>query len=251
MKLSIVIPAYNEEKRLPAMLSAYAKFYTERLGDEVELIVVVNGTTDRTVEVIEQLVETYSQIRVLEEPDPIGKGGGIKLGVAEASGEWIGYVDADGATPPKAFWDLYEKRLDQHVMIASRWLKESKMEPPQPLRRRISSRCFNVLVNTLFNFGLRDTQCGAKLVQGKAFKSILLSLNLTRWAFDVDFLFHLKRSGSFFKEIPTVWRDVEGSKVRYLRSSADMFLAVLRLRLLYSPFGWIVTVYNKFYKLVT
>lgn len=245
MRLSIVIPAYNEEKRLPVMLKSYAACFGERLGDEVELVVVVNGSSDGTAEVARSIAQEYPQIKVLVEPGKIGKGGAIIMGVKAACGEWIGYADADGATPAESFWALYQERIKADVIVASRWIKGSVMNPKQSFKRRVSSRCFNMLINMLFQFGLKDTQCGAKLVRGDLVKAVLPRLGLTRWAFDVDLLFQLKADGCAMLEVPTVWCDIAGSKIRYIRSSLDMFCAVARLRLLHSPFKWVVDLYNR------
>ncbi len=245
MKLSIVIPAYNEEARIGRMLSAYTDHFAERYGDAVELIVVVNGSMDRTEALARDFEKRFSQVRVLVEPKPIGKGGAIMLGARAAQGELIGFVDADGATPPKAFQDLVDRMGEADVAIASRWIEGAVVEPPQPLKRRIASRIFNKLVRFLFKLKLSDTQCGAKLVRREAMHAVLPRLGVTRWAFDVDLLFQLRRAQCRLVEYPTEWHDVEGSQLRIPRASWEMFLAVCRLRLLYSPFRWVVAVYDR------
>jgi hypothetical protein len=157
----------------------------------------------------------------------------------------MGFVDADGATSPEAFGDLYEKRGLADAVIASRWIKGAVVEPRQPLRRRISSRCFNFLVTIFFGFKIHDTQCGAKILRGKTMKKVLPVLGETRWAFDVDLLFQVHRLGGTIREIPTVWRNMEGSKIRYFQSSLEMLVAIARLRLLYSPFEFVVRFVNR------
>lgn len=244
MKLSIVIPAYNEESRLGPMLEAYANYFVPRYARDVELIVVVNGSRDDTEGVADTFVDAFPQVRVIVEPEAIGKGGAIMLGAAHATGDWIGFVDADGATPPEAFHDLVDHIGEAGAIIASRWLAESIVEPRQPLKRRIASRIFNFLVRNLFKVRITDTQCGAKLIRGDAMRAVLPKLGLTRWAFDVDLLFQLRRGGYKIIEHPTVWRDVAGSQLRVGRASVEMLLAITRLRLLHSPFSWIVDVYD-------
>jgi glycosyltransferase involved in cell wall biosynthesis len=245
VKLSIIIPAHNEQQRLPPVLEAYAAFFSGRYGDQSELIVVPNGCDDRTAELAEHLRENYPVIRVLDDPGPVGKGGAVIMGAREAGGDLIGFVDADGSTSPEAFNDLVEHIGNAGCIIASRWMKGSVVEPRQPLSRRVASRIFNTMVRWMFGFKVSDTQCGAKLFSREAIEKILPHLGITQWAFDVDMLFHVRRQGLPIIEIPTVWRDAEGSKLRVVRASTNMVLALTRLRLVYSPFSWIVTLYNK------
>ncbi len=235
MKLSIIIPAYNEEARLARMLDVYIPFFEELYGRKYELILVVNGSTDQTAEIAESYAEQHSSVICIIEPEKTGKGGAIMLGMAKASGELVGFVDADGATPPFAFQRLVEEIGDADVIIASRWLPDSEVSPKQPLSRRVASRIFNFLVRKLFKLSITDTQCGAKVLKGQAVQSVLPSLGVTRWAFDVDLLFQLRRLGCKIVQTPTVWNDVSGSRVKVVSASIEMFLAIVRLRMLYSP----------------
>lgn len=245
MKLSIVIPAYNEEQRLPPVLKAYAGYFSERMGKQVEILVIVNGSEDNTFQIASAISEKYPVVRVWEETGKIGKGGAVMRGAVLAHGEYIGFVDADGATSPEAFYDLYGHRELGDAVIASRWIKGAVVEPKQPLKRRISSRCFNFLVTTVFGFKIHDTQCGAKILEGNMMKKVLPILGETRWAFDVDLLFQVHRLGGSIQEVPTVWRNMEGSKIRYFQSSLEMVVAIVRLRLLYSPFEFVVRFVNR------
>ncbi|QHI68070.1 dolichyl-phosphate beta-glucosyltransferase [Tichowtungia aerotolerans] len=240
MKLSIIIPAHNEEHRLPPMLEAYGAFFSEKYGDDVELIVVPNFCDDRTVEVALSVGNQFPVIKVLEDPGYVGKGGAVVLGAEAASGDLVGFVDADGATSPEAFDDLVEKIGDAGCIIASRWMKGSVMSPKQPLSRRIASRCFNTLVRVLFGLRLNDTQCGAKLFRREVVEPVVCNLGVTKWAFDVDMLFQASRLGASIKEIPTVWNDVAGSKVKIGRSSVQMLVAMVRLRMFYSPLRFMI-----------
>jgi glycosyltransferase involved in cell wall biosynthesis len=240
MKLSIVIPAHNEEHRLPPMLEAYGNYFSEKYGNEVELIVVPNFCDDRTAEVAREISIRHSQIQVIEEPGRVGKGGAVLLGAKNAQGELIGFVDADGATPPKSFDDLVKKINLDGCIIASRWMKGSEVSPKQPLSRRLASRCFNLIVRMLFGLRLTDTQCGAKVFQQDVIQKILQDLGVTSWAFDVDMLFQAKRQGASIREVPTVWCDIEGSKIEIGRASVSMFIALVRLRIFYSPLRFMI-----------
>ncbi|HNX52451.1 MAG TPA: glycosyltransferase family 2 protein [Pontiellaceae bacterium] len=245
MKLSIVIPAHNEEHRLPPMLEAYAGYFAEKYGNEVELIVVPNFCSDRTAEIARGIGARYPQVRVVEELQRVGKGGAVMLGAKSAQGGLVGFVDADGATPPAAFDDLVQKISLYGCIIASRWMKGSDVSPKQPLSRRVASRCFNGLVRSLFGLKLTDTQCGAKLFRREVILPVLRNLGVTNWAFDVDMLFQTKRLGFSIREIPTVWHDVAGSKIAIGHSSVAMFVALVRLRMFYSPLRFMIPVFSR------
>lgn len=243
-RLSLVIPAHNEEARIGQMLDAYLPFFGQRYGNEAEFIVVVNGSTDDTAGVVRHHAERYAQLRCIVEPRGIGKGGALIMGFREARGELIGFVDADGSTPPNAFQDLVDRIGAADVAVASRWCRGAVVSPRQPLVRRIASRVFNLLTRLFFGLRLTDTQCGAKLMRREALLPILGNLGITRWAFDVDLLFQLQRAGCTIVEVPTTWHDVTGSKIQIAAVSAEMLAAIVRLRLLYSPFRWIVATYD-------
>jgi len=245
MKLSIVIPAHNEEHRLPPMLEAYAEFFSEKYGNEAELIVVPNFCSDRTAEVARGIGARYPQVRVVEEVKRIGKGGAVMLGAKSAEGDLVGFVDADGATSPEVFDELVHKISLDGCIIASRWMKASKVSPKQPLSRRVASRCFNGMVRVLFGLKLTDTQCGAKLFRREVILPVLSNLGVTSWAFDVDMLFQTKRLGASIREIPTVWHDVAGSKIEIGRSSVNMVVALVRLRMFYSPLRFMIPVLSR------
>ncbi|MEE9369174.1 MAG: glycosyltransferase [Pontiella sp.] len=247
MKLSIIIPAHNEEHRLPPVLEAYAVLFSTKMGADVEIIVVVNGSTDNTAAVANRIAEQISIITVIDEPRRIGKGGAIILGVQKAIGDWVGFVDADGATSAEEFLRLYGvTQQSKDGVIASRWMKGADVVIPQRAMRLLSSRTFNWLTRILLGLKYKDTQCGAKIFSSKAWKSILPDIGTTRFAFDVDTLYQLKRHGYYVTEEPTIWKDIEGSKVNIFNSSLEMFLAILRMRLLHSPLRFTVHLYDRF-----
>lgn len=245
MKLSIVIPACNEEARLGRMLERYLLFFDERYADDYEILVVVNGSKDRTEDVVAQYARTHCHVKVLVDARPIGKGGAVMLGFARAQGRLTGFVDADGATPPEAFNDLVKNIGAADAIIASRWMPGSRVSVRQPLKRRLASRLFNALVRLMFGLRISDTQCGAKLLKREVARAILPHIGITQWAFDVDLLFQLRRAGFVVAETPTTWQDISGSRLRLGKASLDMFVALVRLRLIYSPFRWVVALYDK------
>jgi glycosyltransferase involved in cell wall biosynthesis len=247
VKFSIVIPAHNEEERLSPVLEAYSRFFTDKLGAEAEIILVANGCSDATATVAEEIAERYGNVRVIDEPRRIGKGGAVIVGVKAAVGDYIGFVDADGATAPEEFYRLYKKSLDSDGVIASRWMEGADVVIPQRAMRLLSSRLFNGLTRVLLGLRYKDTQCGAKIFTRQAWKDVLPNIGITRFAFDVDVLYQLKRKGYAISEEPTVWRDIAGSKVHFFNSSIDMFLAIVRMRLVYSPLRPVVSIYERYF----
>ena len=244
-ELSIVVPAYNEEERLGPMLDLYAPYFIGKYGSRVEFVIIVNGSHDRTEEIANGYAKKLGQIRVVVEPRAIGKGGAIMMGFSHVRGRLIGFVDADGATPPDAMDDLFEHIGNAGMVIASRWMKGAEVSPRQPMKRRVASRIFNFLVRTLFAVKITDTQCGAKVLTREVLEKVLPHLGLTRWAFDVDLVFQVKRMGFTITERPTRWHDVSGSRLKVTAASLEMLIAIVRLRLLYSPFKSLVTLYDR------
>ena len=247
MKLSIIIPAHNEEYRLPPVLKRYASHFSRSMGEDFEILVVVNGSTDRTADVARDIAATNTRIKVIEEPRRIGKGGAIILGVKEARGDWVGFVDADGATSAEEFRRLFRCGLSSDGIIGSRWKSGAQVNVPQTGLRLLSSRLFNGLIRLVLGLKYEDTQCGAKIFKTEAWRAILPNIGTTRFAFDVDVLFQLSRHDFKVLEEPTIWNDVEGSKVQIVNSSFDMFCAVFRMRLLHSPFTFLLIWYERFF----
>lgn len=242
VKLSIIIPAYNEEKRISRTLKNYSKFFSKKMKD-FEIIVVLNGCKDNTLQIVRSFEN--KKIKYLDFKEAIGKGGAIVEGFKKAKGDLIGFVDADMATPPNSFYDLAKDVENYDGVIASRWIEGSKINIKQPLLKRIGSRGFNVLVRLLFNLKFKDTQCGAKLFKKHVIKNILNDLKITKWAFDINLLYAAKRKNYKIKEIPTEWNAVKASHFNLFKAIPEMFLGLLRLRLLYSRFKFIVKMYDK------
>ena len=242
--LTIIMPAYNEEARIGRTLEAYLAFYNASRFPRTEVLVILNGCRDNSAQVVQQFQQRHPNLRVIDEPRAIGKGGAVMLGFREAKGALIGYVDADNSTDPEEFQKLVDALNSGDVIIGSRWIKGAVVQPKQPLTRRIASRIFNLLVRTLFGVAVWDTQCGAKVFRGEVVRNVLPSLGITRWAFDVDVLFQCRRHGYRIREVPTVWSDSSGSQLRVARASWEMLLAIIRLRLIYSPLRFVVRLYD-------
>jgi len=231
MKLSIIIPAHNEERRLPKTLEDYGRFFGERFGGEVELIVVVNHCSDATEKVARTAAEAIPQIKVVVEPSWIGKGGAVELGMWQASGELVGFVDADGATAPMAFFQLVENMGDSGCIIGSRWIDGAVVSPRQSLLRRLASRVLNkVVVRGVFGLDIRDSQCGAKLFRQDVLEKVLPDSTEPGWAFDIDLLCRIKRLGYGIREFPIEWHHVPGNITTFMLMSLQMIFSVWRVK---------------------
>ncbi len=243
MELSILIPAYNEAERIRSTLESYGKAVEKR---DAEILVIVNGSNDRTENLIrEEFLPRYSKLRLVVIPEKVGKGGALMRGISESSGDKIAFTDADGSTPPDALLVLADLLDSPGIVLGSRWMPDSKIGRKQPLSRRVMSRIFNAYVRRLFGLKVTDTQCGAKVVSREVLTAIIPSVGTTQWAFDVEVLFQIRRAGYPIREVPTEWNDVSGSKVKIFRSSIEMTFALLRLRMINSPFHSLVTLWDR------
>jgi len=234
--LLLLIPAYNEEHRIEPVLRDYAGYFRDQYRGKFQLVVVLNGCRDNTLGVVRRVAEDFPGISALEFPAPIGKGGALIEGLKLAPlADVIGYVDADGATPPHALHDLLHHIGEADCVIGSRWLPNSVLHVEQSGKRRFASRVFHLIVQALFRMHIKDTQCGAKIVRRHAVETVHSTLRIADMAFDINLLYSLKRAGFRILEVPTEWTDKIGSKVALFRTSLTMFLSVVRIWLIYSP----------------
>ncbi len=232
--LSLIIPAYNGENRIENTLIDYRNTF-HNLGLDFEIIVEMDGCTDRTPEIVRELSAKFPEIRFIEFKERLGKGGGILKGFEVARGDIVGFVDADGSVPPQEFVKLLEEIKNGYDgAIASRRAKGAIVKN-QPLSRKILSKCFNIYVRLLFGLPFKDTQCGAKVFRREVLENILPKLNTKGFAFDVNLLYLIHKHGFKIKEVGVLWTDKYGSKVKISKAIMEMGLAVLKLRLYHSP----------------
>jgi dolichol-phosphate mannosyltransferase len=239
--LLLLIPAYNEEGRIEPVLREYGTYFAANYAGRFQLVVVLNGCRDNTMGVVNRVAQDFPFISAIDFPAPIGKGGALIEGLKLAPlADLVGYVDADGATPPKAFHDLVKHVGEADCVIGSRWIEGAVLHQAQTTKRQFASRCFHLIVQSLFWMNIRDTQCGAKVMKREAVEKIHSMLRIADMAFDINLLFALKRAGYRILEVPTEWTDQIGSKVVLGKTSLTMLLSAIRLRLVYSPFyAWL------------
>jgi glycosyltransferase involved in cell wall biosynthesis len=245
MDLSIIIPAHNEEHRIGEKLTSYTSYFNRQKGLSYRILVVINASKDKTADIVKKYAQKQKTIHVLNLVKG-GKGYAVMEGCKHecTRANYIGFVDADMATPPEAFYDLLRQVGGEGGAIASRWLPSSNVKTPQTLTRRCASRVFNSLVRILFHMPYADTQCGAKLFKREVITTIAHKVGNTRFAFDVELLYRIKKAGYTLKEVPTTWEDKAGSSVNVLKVSFEMFTGVLRLRIRESPFAFIIRGYD-------
>ncbi len=243
MRVSIIVPAYNEEKRISKFLENYLNFFEkvkkQKILNDFEIIIVINNTQDRTLEIVKEYQKKHNELRYLNFKQG-GKGFAIIEGFKEAlkkQYELVGFVDADMSTPPLAFFELIKNIKNYDGMIANRWDKKSLISPKQSFFRRIIlGRGYNLIVRTLFLFPYDDTQCGAKLFKRELIKDNVSKLKTIGWGFDIALLYCLrKESEAKIASIPTIWHDEEGSHIDLKKTPILMLFSALRLRLLHSP----------------
>jgi glycosyltransferase involved in cell wall biosynthesis len=224
--LSIIIPAYNEEKRLPGTLKKIREYLNAAKWEFVEVVVVNDGSRDGTAGIAEA-----DGARVLRNPGNRGKGFSVRHGVTEARGEWTLVTDADLSAPIEdldRLWSAAEKGGVQ-IAIGSRALDRSLIGVHQPAFREAAGRLFNVVMRLVTGLPFRDTQCGFKLFETAPASRVFARQRLDGFGFDVEVLFIAKRMGLQAVEVPVHWNDVAGTKVSMLRGLAA-FLDLVRVR---------------------
>jgi dolichyl-phosphate beta-glucosyltransferase len=228
--LSVVIPAYNEEQRLPRTIEQIERYLHGR-GASYEVVLVDDGSRDGTRQVMERAEARYETVRVEAMPHNRGKGRALATGVAVARGEEVLVTDADLSTPIEELEKLEAAlRAGAGVAIASRAVKGSKVEISQPFYRVLMGKAFNLLVQVFLLPGIWDTQCGFKLFRADVAHDVFAHLTTDGFAYDPEVLYRAKKKGVRITEVPVVWRNSAPTKVAPFSSSFDMFMHVLRIR---------------------
>ncbi len=221
---SLIIPSYNEEERIIPVINNFLDSFSD-----IEIIIVNNGSSDNTVNLINKTYKNNNKIKLLDFKQKLGKGGAIIKGMNIAKGDFIGFSDADQAVMPDDFKKLIKYLKFYDCAIGSRRVKGTDITIKQSLKRRISSKVFNIIVNLMFDLKIKDTQCGAKVFRKQIIKDILPKLKIKGFVFDIDVLYNLKKKSCKIKEVPISWKHQEGSKFS-LTNAPKMFLSLLKLR---------------------
>lgn len=235
-KVSIIIPAHNEEKRIKKTLEAYCSFFSHKniaYSLYVEFVVVLNGCNDNTLQVVQECAITRPQITIIDLTQA-GKGLAVKTGFADAlarDNEMIGFVDADMATSPRYFYDLIMQLAHHDSIIASRYMPGAYISPHRPLVKKWGRKIvYNSIVRYLFNMNFYDYQCGAKLFKRNVLEKVVPHLTARQWAFDVELLYICTVFNFSVHETPTTWFDQAGSKLNIMGSGMRMISSLFEMK---------------------
>jgi dolichyl-phosphate beta-glucosyltransferase len=232
--LSIIIPAYNEEKRIAVTLEKIRTFLVTKKYD-FEIIVVDDGSIDRTGEVVKNSgLFKENKLKVLKNGTNKGKGFSIRNGIINSQGEYVLFSDSDLSTPIEEVDKLFEfigKGYD--IVIGSRGLKDSDVRIHQPWYREVMGKTFNVIVKTLIMKVFSDTQCGFKLFKAAVAKDIVSNLKIDGFSFDVEMLYVALKKGYKIKEVPIMWLNSPKSTVSPILDSTKMFIDLIKIKMMH------------------
>lgn len=228
--LSIIIPAYNEEKRLPPTLRRVVNYFSDTPVD-LEVLVVNDGSSDRTTSTVNAM--EYPQVTVIEHQENKGKFAAIRTGIESASKQWVLIYDADGATPIAELEKFMPYLGDNICIIGSRAVEGSSCTKPQPGWRQYGGRLGNALIRRFSGLPYKDTQCGFKLLSAPLAKKIAAEMEIERFAGDVELLMLARRHGATIREVGIEWHDVPVSTVR-ITDFPKTLIDLLRIRNKYS-----------------
>jgi dolichyl-phosphate beta-glucosyltransferase len=232
-ELSVIIPAYNEENRIiPTLETIYNYFKTG--GASFEIIVVNDGSTDLTEQIVNEQSKNFSELKLISLPRNKGKGAAVKCGMLSALGTYRLFCDADGSTEIGEIEKLQDAlRLGYDVAIGSRAIKDPNSKIETKLHRKILGRIFNNVINLLVVPGVLDTQCGFKLFKASVAEYLFSKQTRDGFSFDVELLYLMQKSGISLIEVPINWTNKEGSKVNLIKDSIKMFFDSVSLHFIH------------------
>jgi dolichyl-phosphate beta-glucosyltransferase len=230
MTYSIVIPAYNEGVRLGATLERVLAYVSQQSWD-AEVIVVNDGSSDNTAEIVREFAQKNPILRLIENPGNRGKGYSVRNGILNSRGDIIVFSDADLSSPIEEMPKLLASLAGgADIAIGSRWLKAELQTQRQSLHRQLFGRIFNGLNRVVLGLNFKDTQCGFKAFTRRAAHMVLPLQRIERWGFDPEILFLARKFGLRVEEVPVRWGHVGGTRINPLMDGAKMFQEMLRIR---------------------
>jgi dolichyl-phosphate beta-glucosyltransferase len=229
--LSIVIPVYNEAKRIGSSLERLLD-YLNRQNYTREIILVDDGSTDDGIAIATALLKEREVFRVIEYGGNRGKGYALQQGIIATNGRYVLFTDADLSTPIEELdkmWQWLETGFE--VVQGSRKMKGARVERHQPWLRENMGKVFTSLCNLLLAVNISDVTCGFKAYQGSAARQLYATQQLPDWSFDAEIIFLAKKWGYRIKEVPVRWHDEQGTKVNLVRDSLRSLQGIMRIRL--------------------
>ena len=227
---SIIIPAYNESARLGKTLDRVLAYVSAQPW-EAEIIVVNDGSRDRTPDLVRECAEHHRNLRLVENPGNRGKGYSVRNGMLNATGQILLFSDADLSSPieeaPKL---LAAIQSGADIAIGSRWLQPELQTHRQSLLRQLYGRVFNLILRIVLGLNFKDTQCGFKAFTRDSAQTVFSQQKIERWGFDPELLFLARKSGLKVVEVGVAWAHDEGTRINPLRDGLRMFGEVLKIR---------------------
>ncbi|MCP2520621.1 glycosyltransferase family 2 protein [Candidatus Aminicenantes bacterium AC-335-A11] len=231
LHFSLVIPAYNEEKRLPNTLRIINKYFQEKSYD-YEIIVVDGGSTDRTSEITKEFQKVNPRIKLIKLPKNRGKGFHVRTGILNSRGKYIIFADADSSTPIHEVEKLlYYLENNYDLAIGSRHLIESTIIQPQNWIRRQMGKIYNKFVKLIGLKNIKDVPCGFKGFKNEVAKRIFSKIKLTGFSFDAEVLYLAQKFNYKIKEVPIEWKNSTGSKVRLWSDPLLMTIDLIKIKI--------------------
>ena len=229
--LSLIIPAFNEDRRIGQSLERILSFFRAQ-SYPFEIIVVDDGSTDRTVEVVRGFAASDPQLRVEPQPQNRGKGEAIRKGMLLAGGKYLFFSDADLSVPIEAVPDFLSRlEAGYDVAVGSRRTAGAVIEVHQPIHRELMGKVFTRLSNLILGLRLKDFTCGFKAFRRDAARALFSRQRLGGWSFDSEILYLAKSKGYRIAEVPVVWRNDEATKVRLGRDVVRSFVDLWNIRI--------------------
>jgi glycosyltransferase involved in cell wall biosynthesis len=229
-KYSIVIPAYNESARILATLQSV--IVCIRSNNWVAEVIVVNdGSTDATVQVVNAFARQAPEVRLVENPGNRGKGYSVRSGILQAAGDVVMFTDSDLSAPIEEAQRLFAAiAAGADIAIGSRWLERGRQTHRQPLYRQFFGRCFNAVTRAVMGLHFADTQCGFKAFTRTAAQTVFQLQTIERWGFDPEILFIAIKRGFKVVEVPVSWAHDKRTRMSYLKDGLQMLkeLAIIR-----------------------
>jgi len=232
-RLSLIIPAYNEEQRLVPHL-AQVLDYLRREFPDFELIIVDDGSADQTAQLVQAALVAEARAQLISYQPNRGKGYAVRAGVLASQGEAVVFLDADLSTPVEEIPRALEALRTAQVVVGSRSLPTSDIRVRPPLYRRLATAIFDMVKHLMVGlWNLSDTQCGFKAFRGSVARQLFAQGKIDRFMFDVEILYLAERAGLRIREIPVQWADAAGSKVRFWEGLTQMIRDLWRIRQLH------------------
>jgi dolichyl-phosphate beta-glucosyltransferase len=228
--LSIIVPAYNEERRIKKTLEAINKYFIGKSMTR-QIIVVDDGSSDNTAGIVQSLRNEVYALSIVKYYPNQGKGYAIKKGIEESNGEYILFSDADNSTPIEEFEKVYPLLKNSQVVIGSRYISGSNIVVGQPKYRVLIGRLANKLIRFFLLDGIRDTQCGFKAFQHEAAREIFSRMKVNRFGFDMEILAIARLLNFSVREIPVNWYNSPESRIRPVKDAIRTFGELIYIKL--------------------